>query len=154
MSLFTQRLPGGGIGTKIGPITTGVRYTVSVRFVNYLGNWSDWVTAVAQQSAGDPGAPGLPTAVSGAPSAAGEALLNWTNPADANLAAIEIWYSETNDSAGATFIASATAPAETALVRGLPESANTYFWLKARSVSGDVSAFHAGVNDGVYVLTN
>ena len=156
MALLEGKVEGGGTGLRLGPISIGAQYTVGVRFVNYLGKWSEWVTATeVQVTAGDPGAPGLPTAVSGvAGGNAGTADLAWTNPVEANLASIEIWMAQANDSAQATFWVSVSAPAETTTAVGLPESANCYFWLKARNLSGDVSAFHAGVNAGVHVITN
>lgn len=124
---------------------TGVLYSVRVRAydgINNLSAWSSWQTVLG---AGDNVAPGIPTGLVHFASL-GSIFLQWTNPADSDLAAVEIFESSGTD---------VTAAAAVGTVNALPNTFGYYtrsgltagsfrnFWVRAVDTSGNRSGFSA-----------
>lgn len=125
---------------RIGPVTAGVEYTCRARFVNAFGVASPWAADIVHVATPDTTPPDPPTAVS--VTALVDALqVQWTNPADLDLAAIEIWQSTTNDSTTAAKVAESSGINVT--IPGLVTGTPYYHWLKARDRSGNTSGFDA-----------
>lgn len=134
----------------------GTAYTAKVRALDYFANRSTFTDAVVATAVIDTTAPALPTSI-GATASVRNIFLTWTNPADADVAAVEIWENTSNDSATATRIATVNAApnrpgafTRSAVVTGTAY----YYWLKAVDTSGNTSAFTASVSATPITLVN
>ena len=93
--------------------------------------------------------PAPPTNISGT-SAFTTIFLAWLNPADIDLASVEIWSATSNDSSKATLLSIEGARPSTPGTfthSGLTSGATLYYWLKAVDTSGNKSPF--SVSSGV-----
>lgn len=119
----------------VKPNTT---YYVKVRAADVALQKGLFSTEANHTTAKDTGAPG---SVSGFTVLAGfeNLWLNWTNPADADLAYVEVWEASANNRAGATLIGK---PMGTSFIKqGLPGGSTRYYWLRAVDSSGNVSDY-------------
>lgn len=66
--------------------------------------------------------------------------LTWTNPADNDLASVEIWAHTANNRASATLLA--TLMDDTFVHSGLATGQTRYYWLRAKDYSGNVSTWY------------
>lgn len=69
--------------------------------------------------------------------------IGWTNPADEDLADIEVWANSTNALSTAEHIGSGRAPGSSFVAGGLGNSATWWFWLRAVDFWGNRSGFVA-----------
>jgi hypothetical protein len=119
-----------------------------VRARDKTGNVSGYCLPYSITTAKDTTPPAPPTNLTAAPVGLSTIQLNWLNPADLDLAGIEVWSSATNDVTAATKLATVNGvPNGTGAfpVTGIQSGATRYFWLKALDTSGNESAFTAVV---------
>ena len=76
-------------------------------------------------------------------------FLFWTNPADKDLARIEVYESATNDRATATVIARVAAPGNTYIRVGLAAGTPRYYWLRTFDTSGNAGPYTPNTTAGV-----
>lgn len=121
----------------IQPVLNGYEYNVRVRAVNGLGVRSAWASATLA-SAGDTTPPNEPLSLAAV--AGYKAItLTWINPADQDLAFVEIWMNTVNNLASATLIGSVFGTNFT--VPNLPNNSTRYFWARAVDYSLNKSDF-------------
>lgn len=121
----------------IQPVLNGYEYNVRVRAVNGLGVRSAWASATLA-SAGDTTPPNEPLSLAAV--AGYKAItLSWINPADQDLAFVEIWMNTVNNLASATLIGSVFGTNFT--VPNLPNNSTRYFWARAVDYSLNKSDF-------------
>jgi hypothetical protein len=131
-----------------GPAIAGATYEAQLQAVDTSGNVSTTYPTppgvVSRTVAGDATAPGVPTGFAAAATFQ-NVFLNWTNPADTDLSAVEVWENTANDSATATRIdtVGAVAGQPGTYTRPLATGQQRYYWLKAVDTSGNRSAFTA-----------
>ncbi|MDZ5648943.1 phage tail protein [Nitrospirillum sp. BR 11828] len=128
-------------------VAAATAYSVRVRARSKSDIASDYSAAVSLTTAGDTVPPGACSGLTVLPGL--RALyLSWVNPSDADLAAIEIWASATNDRSTAVKVAAvmSTSFAHT----GLAASQTWYCWVRAVDTSGNIGPwFPAGATAGV-----
>ena len=123
-------------------------HTVRVRAIDNSGNKGAWSSEVVHTTTSDTVPPALPTGLS-ATASFQNIYLKWTNPADGDLAGVEVWENTTNNSATATKVVTVNAlPSEAGgfARSGLTSGVQRYYWLKAVDTSGNKSAFTAAIN--------
>lgn len=108
-----------------------------------------WIVGVGQQ--GDITPPSPPSGLT-AVGTFNAIVLNWSNPADADFAGVQVFRAQVNDRNQAGFLAET--PASGWFDGNLPNGATFYYWVRARDRSNNLSAFHpSGVNSGVQATT-
>lgn len=114
----------------------GIQYQVRIRARDKMSNASPYSEAVTHVAVKDTTPPGLPTNVV---LAAGltSFWLSWTNPADEDLAYIEIFENTVNDPETATSIAKV--PGTSFARTGLPNEVERFYWLRAVDTSDNDS---------------
>lgn len=130
------------------PVTIGAIYDVRVTAIRGNGARSVALVHTSFTAGGDTTAPGVPTGIS-ATGQSGGIQLAWTNDSAADLAVVEVWRNDTNDSGTASKIydAPATVPGSGGSHFDTIGSALTrYYWLKSRDGSGNASAFSGVVS--------
>lgn len=121
-------------------------YSAQVASVDKAGNRSSFSNFVTLTTARDTVAPAVATALK-ATSAYTNIFLSWTNPNDADLAAVQVWWAATNDSSKATLISTENQRPQTGGTythSGLKSGSSNYYWLKAVDTSGNASGFSVG----------
>ncbi|MEA1651845.1 phage tail protein [Nitrospirillum sp. BR 11164] len=116
-------------------VSAATAYSVRVRARSKSDIASDYSAAVSLTTAGDTVPPGACSGLTVLPGLRAP-YLSWVNPSDADLAAIEIWASTTNDRAAAVKVASVMSTAFTHT--GLPASQTRYYWVRAVDTSGNI----------------
>jgi hypothetical protein len=127
---------------EISPVIDGIEYIFRVRAVTVAGVKGPYGT-VQFTGGGDVTAPGLPTNIT-ATGGFQYIAINWTNPADADLNFVEIWESDTNNSAAATRIGISGGSSFQRTNLGL--EVTKFYFLKSVDYSGNASAFTASVS--------
>lgn len=130
----------------IAPVVKGVNYSISVFAVNSIGVRSTALTG-SLQPIGDTTAPSVPTSIS-ATGGFKNIVLEWTNPADTDLAFVDV-YSAAESYLAYSRIATVAARASTEGVfvhAGLANDEDYFYKLKSIDSSGNASAFTAAVN--------
>jgi len=143
--------PGATVGNvtsaQISFLTVGESYDVRVRAVRTGGAASAWVTDTAITVSGDATVPSAPSGVSATaqPSAI---KIDWTSPSDDDFRLSRLYRHTANDSSAASAIADVYGfPGETGTYTDTVTTGQTrYYWLKARDLSGNLSAFSSGVS--------
>jgi hypothetical protein len=142
-------------GTNVGLVTSaqvlfldvGSSYDIRIRAVRSGGAKSPWVQVDNTEVTGDVTVPSVPSDVV-ATGISAAIKIDWTNSPDPDFRLARLYRHTANDSSLASAIAD---------VYGFPEQAGTYtdpiasgqtryYWLKARDVSGNLSAFSSGVS--------
>jgi hypothetical protein len=118
-------------------VSAGTSYDVRVRAVNHIDAKSPWLTG-STTAIGKNVAPGPPSALT-ATAKVGAISLAWTNAADADLGAIEIYESANSSFASATLIASLLTDKFYAPV---PEGATRWYWIRSLDTSRNASGYH------------
>lgn len=114
----------------------GVAYQVRVRAVDIDGVKGGWTSYGTITPTGDITPPGPPSALT-ATGLFTSILLEWTNPTDKDLAAVQVWEATTNNFASATKVATVS---NTIWARdGLAANVTRYYWLTAVDRTGNVS---------------
>lgn len=134
----TTKLSASATTAFIEPAIEGVTYDVRIRAVNAYGAASAFVSSSIMATGKDV-APGAPSALATA-TVTGGIKLSWTNPADNDLYATEIWESATNDRASATKVTDAFGTFFTRT--GLADGAIRYYWIRSSDTSGNLSGYH------------
>jgi len=102
---------------------------------------------------GDSVAPNAPSALSGT-AAFRTVFLQWTNSANTDLVATEVWASNTNDRATAALIGEPAAPPQRWLETPIGSNTTRYDWIRHRDKDGLLGPFHpSGATSGVAVTT-
>ena len=125
-------------------------YCLSVKAVDKQGNTSGYPSDDCTSTSGTDTSVSPPTS---ATIIAGfkQAWLDWTNPADKDLSAIEIWRADTNDRAGAAKIAEVKTDFYSDV---LGNGVTKYYWIRARDLSGNVSTWEpTGATSGLSTTT-
>jgi hypothetical protein len=123
-------------------LKTGTQYTFRVRAVSNTGRFSEFAT-VTHTVGGDTTAPGIPTGLT----ATGHfkyVSLEWTNPADADLAFIEIYENTSNSTSGGTLVGTTRGDTFTRANLGLNQL--RYYYIRAVDNTGNTSAFTSVVS--------
>lgn len=126
-------------------VEANTAYAVKVRAVDKVGNRSAWCTVETLTSAADTVPPAVPTSVV-ATAGLAACYIQWQNPADADLDAVEIYFNSVNDSSTAALLGESSAlPSTPGMWTIAAQSPGTtiYLWLKARDTSGNRSSFTA-----------
>jgi hypothetical protein len=118
-------------------INIGVQYTFRVRAISNSGKFSNFITIV-HTVGGDLTAPGVPTDVA-AEGGFKQVTISWTNPADFDLAYIEIYENTANSTTGGTVVGKAFGDTFVRMNLGLSQT--RHYYLKAYDASGNSSAF-------------
>ncbi|TDW20396.1 putative phage tail protein [Rhizobium azibense] len=113
-----------------------VSYQIQIRARDKSGNASGYSEAITHVAAKDEIAPGVPTDFTVTPGLT-SLWLAWVNPADADLAFVEILESETNDPETATVIAMSIGSSFART--GLANNVTRYYWLRAVDTSANAS---------------
>lgn len=116
--------------------TPAVIYQIRIRARDKDGNASEYSDVVTLIAAKDTTPPAVPTNFKVTPGLT-SLWLSWTNPADVDLAHIEILESEDNDPLNATVIAYSIG--QSFPRTGLPNFVTRYYWLRAADTSGNLS---------------
>ena len=119
----------------------GETYQVRAQHVSALGYRGDWSANVSLAITGDAGAPAQPTAIASTRVPEGFRL-DWTNPADEDLAAVEIEYGTTPSGTTKTVSVSSTF----AELLGLSASTQYRYRLRAVDRTGNASAWTSWAN--------
>lgn len=115
-------------------------YTIRVKSVsrdNYPSNYADEQSITMPMKTTGPGAPSSLSAVASLKSA----FLKWVNPADADLASVEIWFNSTDNRGTATLVGSSKTTAFTH--SGLTTDVDVYYWIRGVNTSGIAGNFNA-----------
>ena len=142
----TARAPGAS--AVVGELPNDAERWFWLRAVDYWGNKSEFVACGSATTLDSPfgdrnsDPPGEPTSPSLSP---GFHLvgIGWTNPADDDLADIEVWAHTANSLGSAVQIGSARAPGESFVAAGLGNNATWWFWIRAVDYWGNKSDFVA-----------
>jgi hypothetical protein len=144
-------MPGGAVGlltaATIPFLVVGIAYDVRIRSVRTGGATSAWVQVDTTTVSGDTTVPAAPSGVS-ATGGNGSITVDWTDSADEDFRLARVYRHTSNDSGAASAIAD---------VYGLPGQPGTYtdtvasgqtryYWVRARDMSGNLSAFSSGVS--------
>ena len=132
-SRFTTTTNYLGMGYEIG-----VQYDFRVRAFNAITS-SEWATETFTLT-GDTTVPAAPSAIT-ATGSLGGIYLEWTNPADSDLAYIDIYESSTNNSGAAVKIGRVAAENFSRI--SLAGGTTKYYFLKSVDASGNESGFSA-----------
>ena len=136
---------GSDTSAFIAPVEDGSAYDVRIRSRSPLGVASDWVTSSNHTVAGKTTAPTVPSSLT-ATGLAGAILLEWTNPADVDLAAAEIWTAAANTFPGGAGIRIPAAPNSkgTYRIENLSGGTTRYAWVGSVDTSDNQSTTQAG----------
>jgi hypothetical protein len=138
----SAEVPFGTNRFVIAPVLVATSYEVRVRGVTGIARGA-WSSIASGAGAADVTAPDAPTSL-GATGITRGINVAWTLPAAADLAAVEVWENTSNAAGGRYFVGEARG---TGFVRtGLAPSATRWFWVRARDLSGNVSAFAGPVS--------
>lgn len=138
--------PSTGLRYEFRGVRRNTAYTARIRSVDKASNRSIFSNAVTHTTARDLVAPAVATGLTAEPSFA-TIVLSWTNPADADLEAAEVWHNTANSSATATKLVTVQAGPSTrqSHIHGsLARASAHYYWLKTVDTSGNTSGFSAG----------
>lgn len=131
-----------GTQFQIIPVEDTVNYTIRVKAISFLDVNSPYASTT-YTAGGDTTAPGLPTSIT-ATGAFKYITISWINPADADLAHVEVYENTTNTSAGATLVGISSG---SQFIRmNLAANITRYYFLKSVDFSGNKSAFTSGVS--------
>ena len=125
-------------------------YCISVKGVDKQGNTSGYPADNCTVTSGVDSSINPPTS---ATALAGfkQVWIDWTNPADKDLAVIEIWRADTNDRAGAAKIAEVKTDFYADV---LGNSVIKYYWARAKDLSGNFSTWEpVGATSGISATT-
>lgn len=138
-------VPGGSQFHTFGPVDDGVEYDVRVRSINTLGVASTWATTSNYTVVGKSEAPNPPTNLS-ASGLAGAILLEWDNPDDPDLMAVEIWTAATNVFPGGAGQRIGAAPGTRGIhrIENLSGGTTLYAWIGTVDSSDNPSATQIG----------
>lgn len=135
---------------KITGLVGQTLYCISVKAVDKQGNTSGYPSDTCTTYSGYDTSVNPPT---GNSALAGfkQIWLDWVNPTDKDLAAVEVWRADTNDRATAVKIAEVkTDFYSDSLGNGITK----YYWVRAKDLSGNLSSWSpAGATPGVYATT-
>lgn len=123
-------------------LRTGTQYTFRVRAISNTGRFSEFAT-VTHTVGGDTTNPGIPSGLS----ASGHfkyIALEWTNPADADLAFVEVYENTTNSTSGGTLVG--TTRGNTFNRSNLGLNQLRYYYVQAVDNTGNVSGFSSVVS--------
>jgi len=123
-------------------LRTGTQYTFRVRAISNTGRFSEFAT-VTHTVGGDTTNPGIPSGLS----ASGHfkyIALEWTNPADADLAFVEVYENTTNSTSGGTLVG--TTRGNTFNRSNLGLNQLRYYYIQAVDNTGNVSGFSSVVS--------
>ncbi|MER2268256.1 TipJ family phage tail tip protein [Methylobacterium oxalidis] len=137
-------------------LTPGMTIRVKVRSISKNGfgssGWSGEQSVVAALNTTPPGPATNPTGTA----ASQTASLRWTNPADKDLAYVEVWEGETNVQANSALIG--RAERDWFVRSGLIPATTRYYWLRPVNTSGVAATSFTGplalttiLIDGVYI---
>lgn len=133
------------VGTNryvIAPVLVGTSYEVRVRGVTGIARGA-WSSTASGAGAADVTPPDVPTNL-GATGITRGISIGWTLPAAPDLAAVEVWENTSTSTAGRYFVGETRG---TGFVRtNLAPSVTRWFWVRARDLSGNVSAFTGPVS--------
>ncbi|MCB4861979.1 fibronectin type III domain-containing protein [Sphingobium sp. PNB] len=120
-------------------------YSVQVQAYDKGGNYGSFSSLVSHTTVSDAVPPAAPTGFA-ATASFQNVYLTWTNPADLDLAGVEVYENSTNNSGTATKISTVAAlPSQLGgyTHSGLTSGSTHYYWLKAVDTSGNKSGFGA-----------
>jgi hypothetical protein len=126
-------------------VARNTTYEAKVLAYDKASNRSLFSAVASRATERDTVPPAAPTGLTGQPGF-NFIGMTWTNPADADLAHVEIWGGSTANSANATRLASVSASPSTQssyIHSGLANGSTHYFWAKAVDTSDNVSPFSA-----------
>jgi len=132
-------LPPDGTVHTIAPVKDGDVYDLAVRSMGIGPARSPWV-AVQHTVIGKTAPPGAPSNLTATP-AVDAVVLKWTNPADQDLAGVEIWESAVNDRTQAVLIHTEAFPGNTYNRAAAGQNTTRRYWVRAKDTSGNVSSF-------------
>lgn len=128
------------VGTNryvIAPVVVGVAYEVRVRGVTGIARGA-WSTTITGTGAADTTAPDAPTGLT-ATGITRAVSVGWTLPTASDLAAVEVWENTTSSTSGRYFVGETRG---TGFVRtGLNPNVTRHYWVRARDLSGNTSAY-------------
>ena len=116
--------------------------TIRVKAVTVTGTVSGFISGTISLQ-GDQTAPGIPGSIT-ATGGIQQIKLNWNNPTDSDLFAVQIFENTTDNQATSTLIVETLADQHT--VAGLGNGITRYYWLRSIDRSGNASGFSASVN--------
>lgn len=116
--------------------------TIRVKAVTVTGTVSGFISGTISLQ-GDQTAPGIPGSIT-ATGGIQQIKLNWNNPTDSDLFAVQIFENTTDNQATSTLIVETLADQHT--VAGLGNGITRYYWLRSIDRSGNTSGFSASVN--------
>lgn len=126
-------------------VQPGSTVAVKVSATDKAGNASGWSDTKTITAAKDATPPAAPTGLSYNASV-GAIFLAWVNPADTDLAQVQVWSATTSSSGVASLVATVNAEPSVAggvAISGLAAGSTHYYWLKAIDTSGNASVFSA-----------
>jgi hypothetical protein len=137
---------------QIGPLTAGETVLVQVASVSNLGAQSAFSAAASITVTGTASTPNAPSDLVVTPGLH-EVLLSWVNPANPDLAFIQVWMATTDQLSSATNVLDVDAPASSAVVPNLTSGDTYYFWINAVNTSGIDSLYNSPANSGTAATT-
>ena len=141
-SFISYNAPSNSYEWLVKPNT---EYSVQIRAVDKNDNRSAYCTAVVHTTTKDTVKPAVPTSLAGT-AAIKTIFLTWTNPADTDLAQIQIFESTANSiPTTPSYTVNAKPSASGGFSRsGVNTGTSYYYWIKSVDSSGNVSATAAG----------
>lgn len=133
----------------IEPVLNGYDYQVRVRAISALGVRSPFATA-ALASEGDTTPPNEPLSIS-AVGGSKYITVSWINPADQDLAYVEVWENATNNLNTATQIG--TSSSTNFMRPNLENNVTRYYWARAVDYSLNKSDFTSSVSATTLLIT-
>ena len=133
----------------IEPVLNGYDYQVRVRAISALGVRSPFATA-ALASEGDTTPPNEPLSLS-AVGGSKYITVSWINPADQDLAYVEVWENATNNINTATQIG--TSSSTNFMRPNLENNVTRYYWARAVDYSLNKSEFTSSVSATTLLIT-
>ena len=133
----------------IEPVLNGYDYQVRVRAISALGVRSPFATA-ALASQGDTTPPNEPLSLS-AVGGSKYITVSWINPADQDLAYVEVWENTTNNLNTATQIG--TSSSTNFMRPNLENNVTRYYWVRAVDYSLNKSEFTSSVSATTLLIT-
>lgn len=126
----------------IQPVLNGYDYEIRVRAVSYLGVRGPWLgSSIASE--GDVTPPGTPLSLS-AVGANKFITVSWINPADQDLAYVEVWENSTNTLSTATLVGTSSS---TNFIRpNLANNTTRFYWVRAVDFSLNKSPYTSSVS--------
>ena len=126
----------------IQPVLNGYDYEIRVRAVSYLGVRGPWLgSSIASE--GDVTPPGTPLGLA-AVGANKFITISWINPADQDLAYVEVWENSTNNLSTATLVGTSSS---TNFIRpNLANNTTRFYWVRAVDFSLNKSPYTSSVS--------